>query len=637
MKVPAAILAAAAVTGILAVTASGPGGYIAAAATAASALWLFRDSRIHIYFFGLFTVIFIGLAWLREPVACRDYAERTRRAEVVSASAGDVSQRVVAVLDDGVRVGLTYTDIVPVLCAGDSISFTSELQPLGRYGHVPGMGVEGMSDRSLRLSARAVAHDGDLTVTGHSDGAAYFFDRLRRRLADAVYASPMSPASARLFTTATLATGDVDSGFRNGFSVMGLSHLLCVSGFHVGIVAWLVAWLLMPLRFVPCRVALRRLPAVAVIWLYAMLAGFGPSVVRAAITITVFALARLLERRPHPLNTLAVAFAAVLLIDPYQLFSAGFQLSFTAVAGLVLLAGRFNPVGPEKRLWHRAAAAVAVPAAVMVATAPVLLAWFHRLPLLSVPANAAGMMIFPVFMVSGLAALCLHGLGIPAGWLFGICDRLYELMDAMAGFFASVSEKTSLTLAPDVLTLVCLTGAVAACVWVTRAQGRRLVPLTVVAACLLLASCDRRPEGRAVLIDGTSGGTDICFLSRGHAEVWTARDRDRIVTRAARLFAAYGADTAELRGTFSRDTTVCGLMLADSGIDDGGAQPGVVIIDGRFRGSLRDVVAQGSRQLVVLGADISVRRHDRYVLEADSLGVQVHDLRRKACFRLLQE
>ena len=145
-----------------------------------------------------------------------------------SASAGDVSQRVVAVLDDGARVGLTYTDIVPVLCAGDSIAFTSELQPLGRYGHVPGMGVEGMADRSLRLSARAVAHDGDLAVTGHSDGAAYFFDRLRRRLADAVYASPMSPASARLFTTATLATGDVDSGFRNGFSVTGLSHLLCV-------------------------------------------------------------------------------------------------------------------------------------------------------------------------------------------------------------------------------------------------------------------------------------------------------------------------------------------------------------------------------------------------------------------------
>ncbi|MDE6853445.1 MAG: hypothetical protein K2J38_00140, partial [Muribaculaceae bacterium] len=179
---------------------------------------------------------------------------------------------------------------------------------------------------------------------------------------------------------------------------------------------------------------------------------------------------------------------------------------------------------------------------------------------------------------------------------------------------------------------VFMTGAAAACVWVVHGRRPRIVPLSVMAVCLLLSACDRRPERRSVLIDGSSAGTDICFLVRGKAEVWPTRGRDYAVTRAWRLFAAYGADTAEVCGVFPRDTTVCGLMLAGEG-SGGDVSPEVLVVDGRFRGSLSEIIGTVRPRLVVLGADIDARRHLRYVHEADSIGAEVHDLRRKAFFR----
>ena len=116
------------------------------------------------------------------------------------------------------------------------------------------------------------------------------------------------------------------------FFTTGTVHMLVVSGLHVGILA-AALFLGLRLGWLPRRRAL--LMVVAVVILYAMVSGGRPPVVRAAVIISLAATASILGRQPSGFNTLAAAALVVLLWNPSDLFRAGPQLSFLAVAVLI--------------------------------------------------------------------------------------------------------------------------------------------------------------------------------------------------------------------------------------------------------------------------------------------------------------
>jgi len=115
----------------------------------------------------------------------------------------------------------------------------------------------------------------------------------------------------------------------------GTYHTLVISGLHVGVLAAFLLLLLRLLLVPPGAAALVAAPA---IWLYALVSGGEPPVVRAAAGFTLFLLARLFYRRGRVLNLLAAVALAILIADPAQVFEASFQLSFLAVAAIGALA-----------------------------------------------------------------------------------------------------------------------------------------------------------------------------------------------------------------------------------------------------------------------------------------------------------
>ena len=144
---------------------------------------------------------------------------------------------------------------------------------------------------------------------------------------------------------AAMALGDrsaLISEVRETYSVTGASHVLALSGLHLGIIYMLLSRLTFRRR----RFWLGQSMMVVCIWAFAFLTGLSPSIVRSATMISVYAVFSVGGRGRSSLNLLAFAAMAILLFDPSALFDVGFQLSFMAVLSILL----FMPL--VERLWH---------------------------------------------------------------------------------------------------------------------------------------------------------------------------------------------------------------------------------------------------------------------------------------------
>ncbi len=139
---------------------------------------------------------------------------------------------------------------------------------------------------------------------------------------------------------AAMALGDksaLDSNTRNSYSISGASHILAVSGLHIGIIFQLFIFLLGGRKYSVYTIILSLIS----IWTYVFLIGLPASAVRAAIMLSAYSLSLAFHRTGLPLNTLASAYVFMLFISPLYLFELSFQLSFLAVASILLF---FTPL-----------------------------------------------------------------------------------------------------------------------------------------------------------------------------------------------------------------------------------------------------------------------------------------------------
>ena len=152
--------------------------------------------------------------------------------------------------------------------------------------------------------------------------------------------STMADGDGRAVVLA-MATGErceIGDNLRQNYSSSGASHLLAVSGLHIGIAFMLINILLLPLILLPYGNLWRSIAAIAMIWLYVWLCGVSPSAVRAAIMFSMLQFALSSLREYVSINILAGTAFVMLAVDSHLLFDISFQLSFIAVAAIILWA-----------------------------------------------------------------------------------------------------------------------------------------------------------------------------------------------------------------------------------------------------------------------------------------------------------
>lgn len=126
----------------------------------------------------------------------------------------------------------------------------------------------------------------------------------------------------------------------NSFIQAGIIHVLAISGLHVGIIYMFLIFILNPLSRKKWSKTFSYCLKISILISFAFITGLSPSVMRATLMFIIMIIGKMLNRNTHILNSVFLSFFLLLVIDPFKLFDVGFQLSYSAVLGIIL----FQPI-----------------------------------------------------------------------------------------------------------------------------------------------------------------------------------------------------------------------------------------------------------------------------------------------------
>ncbi len=207
---------------------------------------------------------------------------------------------------------------------------------------------------------------------------------------------------------------DLSPTTRTAYAHAGVSHVLALSGFHVGIIVLMIQFFFFkPLLSIRWQ-WVSNLLIIAVLWLYALITGMSPSLIRATLMFTILMLSQSFSRDALSPNSCALAFFIMLCINPFYLYDIGFQLSFIAVASIGILGKRLVAIcTTSNRLTHYIwlITIIAIALISSVFTAPLVAHYFGKLTFVSLISNLA--LFSFVYLLMGASILW---------WAFLWCD-----------------------------------------------------------------------------------------------------------------------------------------------------------------------------------------------------------------------
>lgn len=198
----------------------------------------------------------------------------------------------------------------------------------------------------------------------------------------------------------------LDPELAQSYAAAGASHILCVSGMHVGIIFMIINFLLAFMDFNRKSKIIKTFVLLIVIWGYACITGLSPSVMRAATMFTFMAIGGVLGRKTNTYNNLFVSMLFLLIFNPLLILEIGFQFSYLAVFGIVWLqpnlAGIYNC---RTKIGNYIWGIITVSLAAQLATAPLATFYFHQFPNYFLLTNIIVISLAPIVVCSGILVL----------------------------------------------------------------------------------------------------------------------------------------------------------------------------------------------------------------------------------------
>ncbi len=247
-----------------------------------------------------------------------------------------------------------------------------------------------------------------------------------------------SPEAIAVASTLILGyKADLSNDVLQAYSKTGTIHVLSVSGAHVAILFVLLGFTLSFLdRFRYGRL-IKAVLIILIIWYYSLLTGFSPAVCRAAVMISMVIIGKTYSRHISTLNILAVSAFFLLLYDPLFITDVGFQLSYLAVFGLIVLQPVvYNWMDIENKWADKLWALCSVSIAAQVITFPLSAFYFHQFPVYFLISNLFIIIHTAVIMYAGMAYLLLPDIPFISsalGWILGksilLMNKVLEIIE----------------------------------------------------------------------------------------------------------------------------------------------------------------------------------------------------------------
>lgn len=407
--------------------------------------------------------------------------------------------------------------------------------------HLAGQGIHATAYAGKRAGLKVLEHRA-------TSGPRAWLMAARQRLADELSALPPSQGRALLRALILGQRGGLSGQTREAFGATGTAHLIAISGLHIGLVwglaylllRWgLAAWPGLALRWPVIKLAAggALIPAAA----YAALAGAGTPTLRALIMIACLVAALWAGRPYRPAGGLALAALVIGLIWPAAPLTLSFQMSFVAVAAILLAAGPLarwlRGLAPGPRILGAVLGWLGLSGAVGLAVWPLAVLSFHQLPVLSLPANA--LLIPLVAMLTLPLALIAAGVGLVwgAGGEALLALAAWPATGAveLVAWLAALPGATRYLAGPGPLSVALLYAGALAALLLPRAWRWGLGGALGLAGLLLWlgAGGPPPPDGqlRAWVLDVGAGSATVLRLPRGQVVVvdgggWPGSDFD---------------------------------------------------------------------------------------------------------------
>ena len=230
---------------------------------------------------------------------------------------------------------------------------------------------------------------------------------------------------------------DISEATYNDYKNAGAVHILAVSGLHVGIILFLLEFLLSPLERLPKGKTIKLIFVVLLLWSYAFVAGLSPSIVRAVTMFSFVAYSLYLNRPTNSFNIIALSMLFILLVKPLFLFQVGFQMSYAAVFAIVWVYPQLQKFWfPDNIVVRKAWQLLSVSVAAQLGVLPISLFYFHQFPALFFVSNLLVIPFLGLILGLGIVVILLALTNLLPQFLVDGFNWAIHFMNSIVGWVA---------------------------------------------------------------------------------------------------------------------------------------------------------------------------------------------------------
>jgi competence protein ComEC len=357
---------------------------------------------------------------------------------------------------------------------GDFIRFHTCLKKIQSFQNPGGFNYERYMNLQGIYATGFVANNSNIILLRQNtaSGIRLKLETFRLYLKEIIYQNASTPQREIIEAMTIGNQNAIPAEVRDNFNKTGTSHILSISGLHIGMVAattfFIIALILKSSEYLMLRFNIIKIASAAaflMVLIYALIAGMGVTVIRSALMALVFLCALFLGRQKDIFNALALAALIILVISPEALFDISFQLSFTSVLAIIYIVPRFSnfsfpllaglPVWWQKIIRH-IFLSILVCIAATLGTIPLIVFYFNRFSAITIIANLIAVpLLGTIALLFSMAfILCAFFSPIIAGFFIKISSFFVQISVYVIDFLASLSWSSFSFTKPNIAEIV---------------------------------------------------------------------------------------------------------------------------------------------------------------------------------------